>query len=131
MTDLINHPPHYTELPPGVGLECIEYARHMAFTRGNAFKYLFRAGAKGDLQEDLGKAAWYLRAYAADISEAHELGDSSIPDELLDTIDVTHSARSSILWLIAYDAHSDAAAWIDLMLSQLAEGLPVDLDGRQ
>lgn len=59
--DMVNHPPHYSEHPDGLTAECIEYTRHMPFSQGNAFKYLYRAGAKGDPAEDLAKAAWYLR----------------------------------------------------------------------
>ena len=58
MTDLVNHPPHYKSHPSGV--ECIEITRHMSFNVGNAVKYLWRAGLKGDDIEDLRKAAWYI-----------------------------------------------------------------------
>ena len=58
--DLINHPPHYTAIPLGFNAECIEYARHMTYPQGAAFKYLYRAGSKGDLLEDLGKCVWYV-----------------------------------------------------------------------
>ena len=61
MSDPINHPPHYTTIPEGFRAECIEYARHMSYAQGAAFKYLYRAGSKGDMIEDLGKCAWYLR----------------------------------------------------------------------
>lgn len=60
MSDLINHPPHYATALPGIRGECIEYSRHMTFSQGNAFKYVWRAGAKGDGRQDLDKAAWYL-----------------------------------------------------------------------
>lgn len=56
--DMVAHPPHYTGHPSGV--ECIEIAEHMNFCRGNALKYLWRAGLKGDALEDLRKARWYL-----------------------------------------------------------------------
>lgn len=55
--DPIN-PPHYRSHPSGV--ECIEITRHMNFNIGNAVKYIWRAGQKGDLIEDLKKAQWYL-----------------------------------------------------------------------
>ena len=58
MTDLVNHPPHYKSHPSGV--ECIQITRHMNFNVGNAVKYLWRAGLKGDDIEDLRKAAWYI-----------------------------------------------------------------------
>lgn len=58
MTDLVNHPPHYTSHPSGV--ECIDVVEHYGFNVGNAIKYLWRAGLKGDTIEDLRKAAWYV-----------------------------------------------------------------------
>ena len=59
MSDLVNHPPHYTAHPSGV--ECIEITEHLNFCIGNAVKYLWRAGLKGDALEDLRKAAWYVQ----------------------------------------------------------------------
>jgi hypothetical protein len=56
--DLVNHPPHYTTHPSGV--ECITITRHMNFNKGNAMKYIWRAGDKGNEIEDLRKAAWYI-----------------------------------------------------------------------
>lgn len=58
MSDPVNHPPHYNSHPSGV--ECIEIAQHYGFCIGNAIKYLWRAGLKGDAIEDLEKARWYL-----------------------------------------------------------------------
>jgi hypothetical protein len=56
--DPVNHPPHYTQHPSGV--ECITVTEHMNFCCGNAVKYIWRAGEKGDAVEDLRKAVWYL-----------------------------------------------------------------------
>ena len=58
MTDEINHPKHYTSHPSGI--ECIEVVEHLGFCVGNAIKYLWRAGLKGDALEDLKKARWYI-----------------------------------------------------------------------
>ena len=58
MNDPVNHPKHYTEHPSGV--ECIEITEHMNFCVGNAIKYLWRAGLKGEQVEDLRKARWYI-----------------------------------------------------------------------
>lgn len=58
MSDAVNHPPHYNQHPSGV--ECIQIAEHYGFCIGNAIKYLWRAGLKGDAVEDLEKARWYL-----------------------------------------------------------------------
>ena len=57
--DNINHPTHYKSHPSGI--ECIEIVRHMNFNRGNAIKYIWRAGQKQDELHDLGKAIWYLK----------------------------------------------------------------------
>lgn len=56
--DPVNHPKHYTSHPSGV--ECIDITAHMNFCRGNAIKYIWRAGDKGNEIEDLKKAAWYV-----------------------------------------------------------------------
>ena len=56
--DPVNFPLHYTAHPSGV--ECIEITRHMNFNLGNALKYIWRAGLKGDATEDLKKALWYI-----------------------------------------------------------------------
>ena len=57
--DNVNHPKHYTTHPSGV--ECITITEHLNFCVGNAVKYLWRAGEKGDYIEDLKKAKWYIQ----------------------------------------------------------------------
>ncbi len=56
--DSVNHPAHYTSSASGI--ECIQVTEHMNFCIGNAVKYLWRAGLKGDAVEDLKKARWYI-----------------------------------------------------------------------
>ena len=56
--DNINHPQHYTSHPSGV--KCIDIIEHYPFNIGNAIKYLWRAGRKGDAIEDLEKAKWMV-----------------------------------------------------------------------
>lgn len=73
-TDAVNHPPHYTEHPSGV--ECIQITEHMNFCVGNAVKYLWRAGLKGDALEDLRKARWYVDREIARREHLAALGDS-------------------------------------------------------
>ena len=66
MSDMVNHPPHYTSDPSGV--ECIQITRHRNFNVGNAIKYLWRAGLKKDgllndttkTIEDLRKSIFYI-----------------------------------------------------------------------
>lgn len=59
MTDMVNHPPHYTVHPSGV--EAIEITRHMNFNLGNAMKYIWRADLKGNATQDLEKAIFYIQ----------------------------------------------------------------------
>lgn len=61
--DMVNHPPHYKS----GGIEFIDYAQakltpeeFAGFCKGNALKYISRAGKKGNAAEDLRKARWYL-----------------------------------------------------------------------
>lgn len=52
------NPNHYKSHPSKV--ECIQITEHMNFCRGNAIKYIWRAGEKNDEIEDLEKAKWYI-----------------------------------------------------------------------
>lgn len=56
--DLVNQPPHYKSHPSGI--ECIRITEHFNFNRGNAIKYIWRAGEKNSEIQDLKKAAWYI-----------------------------------------------------------------------
>jgi Protein of unknwon function (DUF3310) len=58
VNDPVNHPKHYTSHPSGV--ECIQVTEHFNFCIGNAIKYLWRAGEKGEYVQDLQKAKWYI-----------------------------------------------------------------------
>lgn len=74
MSDMVNHPPHYTRGPfvrhplspiANVGrvLECIEVIRHINDLRlATAMKYIWRVafGGKENDREDIKKAIWYL-----------------------------------------------------------------------
>lgn len=58
--DNVNHPAHYTDGK----IEVIDYIQDKCFNfcRGNAIKYISRAGKKDKSKEieDLQKAVWYL-----------------------------------------------------------------------
>lgn len=56
--DPVNHPSHYNNHPSGI--ETIEVTRHMNFNLGNAMKYIWRCGDKGNPMQDLEKAIWYI-----------------------------------------------------------------------
>jgi hypothetical protein len=51
------NPQHYRDYP----VEVIQLVRHLNFNRGNAVKYLCRAGKKDDELQDLRKALWYVQ----------------------------------------------------------------------
>jgi hypothetical protein len=84
--DAVQNPPHYKGNPSGI--ECIDVVEHLNFNRGNAIKYLWRAGLKGDSAkevEDLEKALWYvtreidrLKVNALDAVEADNLDADNI-----------------------------------------------------
>lgn len=60
MNDVVNHPSHYTDGK----IEVIEFIedKHLNYHRGNAIKYICRAGKKDPTKEieDLQKAIWYI-----------------------------------------------------------------------
>lgn len=60
MEDIVNHPSHYTDGK----IEVIDFIedKNLNFHRGNAIKYISRAGKKNPEKEieDIQKAIWYL-----------------------------------------------------------------------
>ena len=58
-SDAVNHPAHYKL---SNGAEVIDITENLNFCRGNAVKYICRAGEKDPEKEfeDLRKAIWYL-----------------------------------------------------------------------
>ena len=63
--DPVDHPPHYGGDTVYETIKVLEAwlapAEFIGFLRGNALKYLSRAGGKGKVEEDLKKAQWYGR----------------------------------------------------------------------
>lgn len=72
----VNHPAHYQH-PSGI--EAIEIVRHENFNRGNAIKYILRAGRKPGESEldDLKKAIWYLEDEVKRIKKEKGMIDES------------------------------------------------------
>ena len=63
--DAVARPSHYNaQVPPTDkhpnGIECIDVIMHFELAVGNAMKYLWRAGQKGDYIEDLDKAIAFI-----------------------------------------------------------------------
>lgn len=71
--DSVNHPPHYNRFP----VEVINITEQLDFNRGNAVKYLARAGYKAgvDELEDLSKAAWYVARAIEKLKRERESDD--------------------------------------------------------
>lgn len=69
--DPVSHPAHYTGKN---GVECIQVTEQFNFNRGNAIKYIWRAGEKDPSKEieDLKKAVWYIEREIKRIEEAGE-----------------------------------------------------------
>ena len=107
MSDQIN-PEHYKTHPEGSHAECIEYTRHMGFSQGNAFKYLYWAGSKGDPAADLAKAAWYVRDCIDHGSARMVMADRGFPRI---NPNVTH--RAMALRLIAMGKVQEVARALD------------------
>jgi hypothetical protein len=80
MTDMVNHPPHYTF----GGIETIDYMKakstHEEFCghlRLTAIKYLSRVGHKGDALEDYKKAQWYLNKLIKELSDEEAINSGA------------------------------------------------------
>lgn len=69
MNDVVNHPSHYTDGK----IEVIDFIedKGLNFHRGNAVKYIARAGKKDPNREieDLQKAVWYLNREIKSLQE--------------------------------------------------------------
>lgn len=82
MTEAVNHPQHYGGDTPYEAIKVIE-AWGLNFHLGNAVKYISRAGKKGNKEEDLKKALWYIQR-ELDKMEPKECDLSSMtPTEIL------------------------------------------------
>lgn len=115
--DMVNKPPHYKDAS---GIECKEITCHrkMPFSLGNAIKYLYRAGSKGDLLEDLKKAEWYLRvAY---------LNGETVPEEVVrrlrEVAAVRKTAAGRALNLIGLHMIVDAYGVVKIGIEKLEAG---------
>lgn len=63
--DPVQRPAHYNKHPSGI--QTIELTRLCPGSLSNAIKYIWRAGEKNDIIEDMRKCVWYLDDYAASL----------------------------------------------------------------
>lgn len=104
------------------GLECIEIAEVYPYNIGNAIKYVWRAGLKGDLIEDLKKCKWYCERaiFNADdytIGSIYTQAERRIFNKLNEYLQDDESYRSLILTSLT---RRDVASAIEY-LEQLEE----------
>lgn len=78
MHDMVNHPSHYTGFSNGA--EVIDITENLNFNRGNAIKYLARAGHKDSASEleDLMKARWYVNREIARLTTVKEVSNDQV-----------------------------------------------------
>ena len=91
----VTNPKHYKEHPSGV--ECIQVTEHMNFCLGNAIKYIWRVGLKGDAVSDLEKAAWYINREIERIKD--ESVSSNEPGDGEDRTQIMESDNSIGVWI--------------------------------
>ena len=120
--DMVDHPSHYNDprfrhAPCGKPIEVIDITRRLDFCRGNAVKYILRAGLKDNELEDLRKAARYL-GYVIEELEAEQetaeiLGDpetmAAIEEGDRDKLEGRETAEHSM----QLDLEQDDAHWPD------------------
>ena len=91
LSSAVNHPQHYNASPSGI--EAIDVLEHMNFNLGNAMKYIWRAGHKGNLLQDLEKAKWCLDREIKRLTKAKSLEEEVIKLKI-DPQDLCYPAES-------------------------------------
>lgn len=118
MSDMINHPSHYTD----GNIEVIDYIedKKLGYHLGNAVKYISRAGKKDPEKEieDLQKAEWYLHRYIQKLQEQKEIRKAEIK-----AADNGITFREELMSSVV----RHPGLWAQVMgLEDLAEQLPAD-----
>ena len=114
------NPAYYRQ---GSGVECIDVVRHLPFAQGNAMKYVWRAGHKNDIKQDLDKALWYVNDCIAQKS-AVPIIDSPVEEELLTDhrrylLKQGDYMRMTTLWVLGLGDMESAAVCIEDWLNSL------------
>ena len=115
--DAVNHPKHHAGYPATV--ECIDITRHLSFDTGNAIKYVWRAGKKGDkIQaiEDLKKAKWYLNDWYRS-GENETLNVARSVFDLIDKTSIPPCVYEVIDCILFLDV-DEASTLIDKMIEE-------------
>ena len=114
------NPAHYRQ---GSGVECIDVVRHLPFAQGNAMKYVWRAGHKDDIRQDLDKALWYVNDCIAQKSAVTIMEGSAEANLLTEhrkyLREQGDQVRMNILWLLGIGGMKMAAVSIENWLKSL------------
>lgn len=111
----VNHPAHYMDES---GVECIDIIESMKFSSGNAFKYIYRAGKKGETVEDLQKSIFYLN-HAAKKNEFNTMPLNI--KELVERVAVTrHEYIGEAMRSIYYGEWNQAIVYINSYMDVLS-----------
>ena len=106
--EAVNHPAHYMDES---GVECIDIIEHMKFSSGNAFKYIYRAGMKGETTEDLNKSIFYLN-HAAKKNETNTL-PFNVKELVQRVADTRHEYIGDAMQAIYYGEWNQAIVYIN------------------
>ena len=91
MTDNVNHPAHYNAYD---GIEVIQLTEQLNFCRGNAVKYIARAGLKDPLKEveDLEKAKWCIERELARLEAKNEKRRAEAKEQIARAVEALRQA---------------------------------------
>ena len=112
------NPAHYRQ---GSGVECIDVVRHLPFSQGNAMKYVWRAGHKDDIKQDLDKALWYVYDCIAQNAGValHEDPKNLLDKHLTYLLDQEDDDRERALYFLSQGYFKIAAVAIKTWLNSL------------
>ena len=101
MNDPVNHPSHYTQGK----IECIDFItdKKLNFCRGNAIKYIIRAGIKDPSKEieDLEKAIFYIKHEIKELEKAKQDAEQ----EKLKEMSLSNIMLTPVCNMLEEDAH--------------------------
>ncbi len=128
-SDLVNHPSHYAEGWSN-GAEVIDITENLNFNRGNAVKYIARAGKKDPAKEmeDLEKAEFYLKREILRLSANPTFG--TLPESDRFFIDHISSPFQPRVWksltdvpngVEVTDSDNDGTVWVSEGLDGLTD----------
>ena len=104
MNDVVNHPAHYTQGK----IECIDFItdKKLNFCRGNAIKYIVRAGLKDKAKEieDLEKAIFYIKREIFDLRKVAD-GASCACTSAEEAVEEKHSCLDCKQWIPPKSSH--------------------------